>query len=524
MHGRAAGMSVIEIKSVEDALQILKASRSSDERIKIEQELLGMIARQDHPNGFEAFYRLIHGRYLPRHAREWIEAIYRARGAGKQGVVIEAFRGSWKTTTLTVTYSAWWLGMNASKSVLLVQVGDDIAHDNTAAVASIIRDHPGWKAAFPNIVPDDERGWGAGGYEVKDNTVEYGEWRAMNANRKDPSLLGAGYKSREIIGKHPGLLIVDDIHDENNTASERELETVKRTLKGTILPTMLKETRAIFVGTPWVENDILAYMKATGEYEVVRTPVLDQNGEPVFGEVFGKAEIERARRVSGANEFARMYLLDLSASKNKTFRYMTYPHEAIRWDWVMVGGVDYAGTMNERRNIEGSGDYFAMAYVAKLPQGGAVVVDGVLDRCTQAQAEVYVKRAQEIFPGWTLSVVEGDGKGEEFIQVIRRNPGLRILPLKTGGKGKARRLEKEMSPWLENGSVRISSADTPFLNELRHELDTYPNCEHDDALDALYWALRGIPDVLSIPRGTDELPSAIMTRRRDNPFKELART
>ena len=67
---------------------------------------------------------------------------------------------------------------------------------------------------FPHVVPDRDLGWGAGGYEVKRTDIEYEEWRAANAGRKDPTLIGVGYKSRAIIGKHPdGVLIVDDIHD-----------------------------------------------------------------------------------------------------------------------------------------------------------------------------------------------------------------------------------------------------------------------------------------------------------------------
>jgi predicted phage terminase large subunit-like protein len=177
--------------------------------------------------------------------------------------------------------------------------------------------------------------------------------------------------------------------------------------------------------------------------------------------------------------------------------------------------------MDEFKNKTGNLDYFAMAYVAKLPGGGAVVVDGVLEHTTQAQAETLVNRAQTIFPNWLNAVVEADVRGEDFIQVITRNPGLRIIPMKTGGKGKGVRLERQMSPWLENGFVRISDADTPFLNELRHELDLYPNCAHDDALDALYWALRGMPDVLTLGRESVQeeiLEPKYQGAKQENPF------
>jgi hypothetical protein len=95
--------------------------------------------------------------------------------------------------------------------------------------------------------------------------------------------------------------------------------------------------------------------------------------------------------------------------------------------------------------------------------------------------------------------------------------------MKTGGKGKAARLERQMGPWLENGMVRISDADTPFLVELRRELDNYPLCDHDDALDGVYWALRGMPEVLSMPRDMEgELPMNMPWKKKiTNPYVSL---
>jgi phage terminase large subunit-like protein len=70
--------------------------------------------------------------------------------------------------------------------------------------------------------------------------------------------------------------------------------------------------------------------------------------------------------------------------------------------------------------------------------------------------------------------------------------------MSTKGKGKAQRLEHQMSPWFESGIVKISDADTPFLNALRKEMRQYPNSRTLDCMDAVYWALRMIPEVLKM--------------------------
>jgi predicted phage terminase large subunit-like protein len=147
-------------------------------------------------------------------------------------------------------------------------------------------------------------------------------------------------------------------------------------------------------------------------------------------------------------------------------------------------------------------------------------MNGVLEKCSQAEAEGYVMRGQNMYPNYLNAIVESDGKGEDFIQVIMRNPNMKVIPRKTGGKGKNTRFTI-MQPWLESGQVRISNADTPFLHELRKELDTYPLCRYDDALDALYYALIGIKDVLSVPSVDDEIPVFAEVEKVGNPFARV---
>ena len=530
-------ISAEEMVIIEQMLAEIEADYSSRTPEEIE-ELMAMMGKsaliadardRDDVVGFAAFYELVHGIEVPKHALRWVEEVYKAKEEGKKGTVTEAFRGSTKTTTVTITFTAFRIGKDPERFNLLIQIGDDTASDNSEAIADIIENNTAFKLVFPNVVPDKKKGWGAGGYEVMRNDMEYEVWREMNSKRLTPSLLGVGYKSGEIIGKHPdGLLIVDDIHDENNTSSARELAKVLKILTGTIFPTMTKVTwGALFIGTPWVENDALQYVASTGEFLHTKTPVYRENGsdkrEYTWEEVYDEKEIDSQRALAGTLEFARMFLLDLTAAHNKVFKYMGYPNSEVRFNWPMAGGVDYASNRDAAKSAQGKGDYFAMAYVAKLPGGGCVVVDGVLDRCTQGQAEAYVVRAQEIFHMWLISGVESVGKGDDFIQTIMRNPGLRISPQHSGRMRKERRLEVELAPWLENGTVRISDAETPFLRELRNELDSYPNNAHDDALDAVYYALRVIPDVLVMPQIKEELPEVFIEEKKKASIWELAK-
>lgn len=502
----------------------------------------------DGPEGFGQFYRLVFGRELPRHAREeWLPAIYEAKGEGK-GTVIEAFRGSTKTTTLTIAWVAFNIGHHPEHSNLLIQVGDDIARDNTQQIADIIAYNEGWRMAFPHVRPDRQAGWSSTGYDVKRTDMDYADWRRLctQMKGKDPTFVGLGYRSRAVIGKHPtGVLLVDDIHDENNTRSARELETVRKILMGTILPTVTPETWQVFVGTPWTLNDVLAYLKSTGRFRAVRTPIMRSDSQvaeksegrevedsrlsdhkttgqfdywtPVWPERFPLKEIEKLRRVTGEVEFARMFLLDLEAASGVHLRrewLKEYPHEKIDPQWPVVMGVDYASTADQL--VGGRRDYFAVAIGRALPGGaGVVLVDGFRGHVSQGGAEEKLKQLAEEYPTTQLIGVEAVGKGEEFFYLMLRTSRLPVRAVRPGRQSKGERFEIGMAPLFEIGRAWVADAETSFLQVFKEEWVRWPHGEHDDTLDAAYWMLYvGAPHMVG---------NGMKRKRGERPFEALRR-
>jgi hypothetical protein len=361
-----------------------------------EVELRAVLARDDSPEGYRNFYRVIFGTDLPPHANEWVEKIYVARAEGK-GFAVEAFRGSTKTTTVTMGYTLFQIGLYPEKANMLIQVSDDKADKATRAIADIIENSPNWKKVFPNVVPDKNLGWSSTGYQVKRDNMDYGEWRKQNAKRIGPTLFGVGYTSGLIIGSHPdGLLVIDDILDEGNTRSQREMEGVRQIIKSTILPCATKGTFIMLVFTPWREDDPVMEQVKSGTYLLVKTPVLeyDEKGKwdfrgkkvnLIWEKAYDIKTLEDIRSRSADIEFARMYLVDLTKAGDRLFKYQLFPAGEIKYDWVMVGGVDYASI---RTAADKNRDYFAMCYMAKLPTGGAVVIGG-------GSGEVYTRRGRK---------------------------------------------------------------------------------------------------------------------------------
>jgi hypothetical protein len=91
-------------------------------------------------------------------------------------------------------------------------------------------------------------------------------------------------------------------------------------------------------------------------------------------------------------------------------------------------------------------------------------------------------------------------------------------------KNKKTRIQTELAPWLENGTVLILEKNDPYLNLVRDGLTNFADLndahadDRLDALDALYHAVKGIPEVLVGKRFDEELPS-IFKKPSMSPFE-----
>lgn len=487
--------------------------------------------------GFKHFYWCLWRRELQPYAVEWVESFAR-----EEWTILECFRGSGKSTDLSISFPAYCLGKEPHTSVLIVQANDDAANDTTSAIADIVEHYTGWKACFPNVVPDPARGWGAKGYNLKDTDIEYGHFLELcgRDHTKDPSFVGAGVGSADIVGKHPRRLFFDDIHDIKNSAFPKERQTVVDTVRANIIPVITKPgSERPFIGvacTPWDKNDAYQMLYETGLFKKITTPLFrfDPDGKYDFEdkgkitltweEGFPIENVYALRKAYRGSwqEFARMYMCDIEAAKSKYYKWYSFPSDRVDWNAPLVGGVDYASVYQSQAGVMSGRSYFAMAYIAKMP-GGAIIPDGVLEQCTQAQAESYVMRAQNSYPGWLNCVIESDGVGAQFIQLLQRNPKMRVIPKRTSDVFRGKKEDRQyeiLSPLLERAAVRVSDADTPFLNCLRSYLDNYPNLDRHapewDVADAVLWACVGVPELSSYAVLDDE--SLFGKQRQPNPF------
>ena len=493
-------------------------------------------ASDDGVMGFRAWYELVHGEKLLPHNDDQAKKVFASFDLNEIYVYL-GFRGCRKTTTFGITLGAFLLGHYPNETAVITGAADPNAKLIAKSIAQIIDLHPEFKATFPHVVPYKERGWGAEGYWVRDARMSLEEWAKRQAKVNDPSFVGGGYKSAEINGKHPSLfLLVDDLHDIDSSVSPTEREYIKKVFFTQIMPTIIKDkTKIIMTGVPFAHDDTYAELKKSSGVEFQEVPVMRRVAEGtegavyidginpktgvVYDDIVGWWILTEPRlmnathiineRSRGKGAFWQMYMIDIAIAKSAPLMYYLYPHDKINYDWPTVGGADPTNVEPDKEVGGQKGSNFALCYLAKTPEGGAVVVDGVLKRMGIVAAKDAILQAQSMFRNWRTTGVENVGGGLVFLQYLRTDPKVRCQDSNLSNPDKKRIADKktrfltQTHPWMESAVIRISDLETPFNMAIRSLCDNFWDLDikapEMDAGDALYHAAKLIPEILRIP-------------------------
>lgn len=503
------------------------------EREKIDLQQRGQMCREVSEIGYKNLYWCITKREYPKAHYPILRGLLRAWHE-KRGVMIQAPRGFGKSTDLLI-WILLILGNRPEGSMAFIRINDTKAQESGDAIASIVESSHGWKAAFPNVIPDIKAGWSKkAGFFVKDTNAcglsdeRYADWRetCFSDHTSEASLVCAGIESGTLIGLHPtNGEWLDDLHDEGNTRSMTEMQKIVSVFEGNLLPTWTDPKRPMTMAavcTPWdSENDVYAAMLRTNLLELVKIPIFtfDEAGtlfKPMgkkiklaWEDVYTMEAVENIYNSMNPVRFWQMFMLDDKAAKgNAVYKWYSYSFSSLSeqeksefWENPIVGGVD--PVYSDKK--QGGTSHFALCFASRTPMGTIIISGGVLKKCSASEGMDYIIQAQNGYKNYQRTWIETYGGGALFIQMVQQNQGLRINPIEQKdlpNKSKGDRQYTFLQPLLASGYVYISDDDTPYLNSLRNYLMRYPNItdEHApewDAADALVAALFGIPDVRS---------------------------
>jgi len=469
-------------------------------------------------DGYKNHYAGIFTHHLPSFAWDWVQEWFEAYANGWRRFLCKAHRGATKSTVWTIGFNTYVLVHFPTDGTLTVQKSDTAGSKTSSAIANIIQNNTGWKTMYPHLVPDTKQKWAFEGYEIVDTREPYDEWRqkVLDERPKDNSFVAYGWSNGGIVGMHPRWLFVDDILDEENTRSKREMNAVASTMKGNVLQTLnrppewdhsWKEPVAIVSYTPWYADDFYAYLESTELYYQMETPLAKEANEGDKGafEWRGKQWVcawevkEPAKFMDkkvqewGEMDFQRMQMLDLSKAEGINLKrewLHEFPYEKINTSWPVYIGVDYASTSDQMKTKDR--DYFSIAVGRVIPAGGVVLIDGFRDKISSGDAESMVKSYALNYRPIEIGF-DKTGKGEDAFNRLRATglPMIECPPKGMGKLSKGERFEGQggLGSAFNFSQAWISDLETPFLKAFREEWASWPNGKNDDTLDSVYWML-----------------------------------
>jgi hypothetical protein len=227
-------------------------------------EELAAICRQWTPQSLATFYEWTFaglGWKMPKHLWPVCLALCDSR---IEKLMLNVGPGTGKSQLLSVVYPAWVLGHDPSMTILGVSGGESLMQGFQAAAAEIIQSSSSFQLSYPKVKPDKNAGWSA-------------ERGLFVSGRKpgipDASYLAAGLQSRYLVGKHARLLVVDDLHDDTNSGTAEQCETVVRKWYNTILGRAdPMGARFIIAGRRWHEADVYGQLKVSGDWVTMTLP------------------------------------------------------------------------------------------------------------------------------------------------------------------------------------------------------------------------------------------------------------
>lgn len=388
--------------------------------------------------------------------------------------VILAFRGSAKSTLISVAYVLWAVfGIQQKKFIVLVGQTEQKARSYLMNIRRQLENNELLKKDLGPF--DEEKGpWGATALTI----------RKLNAKIMIASV---GQSIRGVLhDEHrPDLIILDDVEDIESVRTQESRDKLFDWLTGEVIPAGSRKTRILAIGNLLHDDGLIRRLQKSiivGRPNSIyrEYPIVDENGNPLWpGKYPTSADIEKERMntISEAS-WAREYLLKIISTDEQLIQkeWIQYYEGAPPEEYAYCAtGVDLAISKDERA------DFTAMvsARVCGRDKNLKIYIlpNIVNQRLTFLET---IDKAE--------AVSDSMGRGKLFVEDVSyqaaaieqlKKDGYPVKGVKVHGQDKYARLSA-VSPLVQNGKVVFPRGAEILVNQLLG----FGTEKHDDLVDA----------------------------------------
>ena len=336
---------------------------------------------------------------------------------------------------------------------------------------------------------------------------DYGVWRNFvrrEGEPKDGTVFASGITSKSITGKRiSGLKIIDDPHNEENSRTKEQRDRVVNIIRKEVLSRKspgAKYAKTVLIMTPWAEDDAAGQLSkdtrkdGSKVWSYLKTPIRDDDGNPVWPELFPEEEIVKIEERSGGADspvFDLQYRLNPLGNSSRQLTWdmlrKKLPDNLPEFKDVVIS-TDFAETEAYKSDWT---SFFVMAR-DKETRYNTYVLDIV--RFKEAQfakrVDMLAKLADEVWTKWGLLnaiYMEATDSHAESQALADLRPDLPLKVIRPKGD-KASRFEAAVN-FLQQGRVYVN-INAQGYNAWVSEMLSFPKGKHDDTCDAfdLPWA------------------------------------
>lgn len=430
---------------------------------------------------FKYFCKLILGwKYMGKMHREIIETIMNSN----KNLVVQAPRGHWKTSLMSVAFPLWIAYRSDEPKVIVITAAS--LNQSSEILEKIKETIEGNKTLKKLFKPDSTY-----------NT----QWSASKIKLKTGTRILVFPFGSGIRGVHPHYCINDDILKDEAA----NIEYAKNIYYSAVYPiTQAKNGKQIVIGTPMAYNDLLNDLKTKETFNSLEYSAIiyDDEGnwkEPLFPEHFTLKKLREIKATMPAHLWSREYECKPISSDTALFP-LSLINSCLEKEVKVKENSEYTYYMgcDIALSEKESADFSVFVIVRKSEGNPLEVVH--IDRFKGVSTNNQIEKIANYHKQYDFNkiIVEKRGLSFGMVEELEKDDRVKgvIEPFVTNAKNKEKILSSlEVS--MRNGEIKLINNDT-LINELlsfgikvRQGKQTYEGLsDHDDTVIALALAVK----------------------------------
>lgn len=408
----------------------------------------------------------------------------------RENGVILLPRGGAKTTHGNTGLCTWLVGNYPDISIGLMSNTQDMADAFSKAVRDTTEFNPRFQELYGNLKSDSK-------------------WTDKEWTRKGSALIGTNNRTMfargvggSIISKRFDILVLDDILDEENTATPEAREKVATWLLKTVLPCLKPDGVVIVLGTRWAVEDTYEILVAPehvtfgpeisgkGWRQLIIPALTSDDGGPAdlndpehlvsyWPEYWSVAKLLEKRKDLGTPLFLCAYQNDVAGLMSGN----VFPGKFSYFDELPEGctirmGIDLASSEKERA------DFTARVTTAEDSEGNFYVLSVVRDRRETHHAE-FIHEGWLAYPDMDLVICENQQFQSTLVQTVMQD--YPRIPIE-GKKADVDKTTRARAVAAKYEAHKVKHRRSLEGSEFEIELKAFPK-GHDDMVDALGYSM-----------------------------------